>query len=304
MVKCWKCNRKGLFLKLRYDGLCKYCVEDENRSICEKNQKLEQQKKDELKSRELQIKNEKIASFRLEFPLNSTNNAIAFLQHWKYFNQDDQIIRQKRALHQCVPIAINSKDCNGIFVSHLNNKIYNTDFYCCSCPDYVNRKQPCKHMYRLFYEISTSNTNNSIINIDISLLDAFDNTSNDAKDEFFKYCRWYRSGGIDCYCNDGIKELISAGIFQKNPPFSYVRLLGKLTKDELILALAKRNIAGYRPSWSKVKIINWVCETQPKFLEKYFSNYANITPSVPYREWIEGIKKSFDSYEVAYEYWL
>lgn len=309
MAQCWKCGRKGLFLKTRYDGLCKYCVEDENREKNKEQQKLERQieqqnRINKLKQQEYQKHNKKIEQFRLEFPIKEkTDSPVSFLQAWKHidFDCDEQIKRQKRAIHQTVPISINTKLCEGIFASHLCNKLYNTDFLSCSCPDYVERELPCKHMYRLFYEINTFTTNDGITNISYDTLDKFENLN--AKEEFLQYCRWYRPNGTNRYCNDGLKELISIGFLQKNAPTDYTTVLNKLTKDEIILALAKKSITGYKPSWSKVKLVAWICETQPTFLEKKFSDYGLITVSPQYEKWIKGINESFNSYDVAYNYW-
>ena len=81
------------------------------------------------------------------------NSIQSMWSHWETIHTlPDQIKRQNSAADKkLTPIQINSQDCTGIFKG--NNGQYNTSLSSCSCTDFLRRKQPCKHMYRLAHEL-------------------------------------------------------------------------------------------------------------------------------------------------------
>lgn len=65
----------------------------------------------------------------------------------------EQIKRQKRAMtRQCKPLSINFDNKTGVF-SSSSSGTYLVTTTSCTCPDFVRRRKPCKHMYRLLNEL-------------------------------------------------------------------------------------------------------------------------------------------------------
>ena len=68
-------------------------------------------------------------------------------------NHPEQIKRQKSAMDKkCTPTSIDYQNGVGIF-SGSGKTPYTTTVDTCSCRDYLIRKLPCKHIYRLRFEL-------------------------------------------------------------------------------------------------------------------------------------------------------
>lgn len=68
-------------------------------------------------------------------------------------SEPEQIKRQKRAMtRHCKPLSINFDNKTGVFPSSSSgtNSVTTTS---CTCPDFIRRREPCKHMYRLLDEL-------------------------------------------------------------------------------------------------------------------------------------------------------
>lgn len=72
-------------------------------------------------------------------------------------NEPDQIKRQKSGMSsKCTPIEIDYENSTAIFSGSGKNP-YLTTVSSCTCRDYFVRKLPCKHIYRLRYELANHN---------------------------------------------------------------------------------------------------------------------------------------------------
>ena len=68
-------------------------------------------------------------------------------------NSPEQIRRQKRAIGKhCTPLSINFDNKTGVF-SASSSGTYQVTTTSCTCPDFIKRRKPCKHMYRLLDEL-------------------------------------------------------------------------------------------------------------------------------------------------------
>lgn len=80
----------------------------------------------------------------------------------EWANNDIQEERKKRekkaASAECTPISISYDDQSGVFSGTSGR--YNTWLSECECVDYRRRLHPCKHMYRLAYELGFYNLEN------------------------------------------------------------------------------------------------------------------------------------------------
>lgn len=71
-----------------------------------------------------------------------------------FHDSDDQLKRQKSSSEKkLTPISVNPEQGTGIFKGSGKSD-YSTTLSNCTCIDFSRRKLPCKHMYRLAYELS------------------------------------------------------------------------------------------------------------------------------------------------------
>lgn len=90
----------------------------------------------------------------IESPCFNCNELVSGIEWSKWPDEvhftDDQIARQKRACN----LPINSIDISAC-KAMINN--HNTSLVNCKCGDFINRRLPCKHMYRLAFELNLFN---------------------------------------------------------------------------------------------------------------------------------------------------
>jgi len=72
-------------------------------------------------------------------------------------NDPDQLKRQKSALgRKMTPFEVDHEK-SLCYIKGSGKLPYTVTLKLCTCSDYVNRKKPCKHMYRLVYELGLLN---------------------------------------------------------------------------------------------------------------------------------------------------
>lgn len=236
------------------------------------------------------------------FPVETANPSIAAV--WGRYpsglhNMPEKIERQKKALYKTTPILISTDKMIGFFYPSFDSgcsKVYRTSLIDCSCPDYAKHTGPCKHIYRLFYELNHEYSP-GIIDVDPVLEDALLNISESDFYDLVGKIR-YLSGAVSVL-TEANKQLADAGILliKKPSEVQYRELLDSMTKDQIILSLAKKSVTGYYPSWSKFRLITWIIETQPGYLRRQFKNYVCLSPAPLASVWIDGVKRSFSKYQ-------
>lgn len=183
------------------------------------------------------------------------------MKNWNSWEEDihlekKQVSKQKKAVtSECKPIKIDNDTCSGLFSSTNVDMFYNTTLVNCSCMNYARERYPCKHMYRLSYELG-------IVIPPSPLKDGF------KKQEALKLFE-----GVDGKASHLFKEISDKGINQsfliedspeiqelivigfvdlnKNHDDKLSLLLDKLTKNELI---ALCDEIGNRPSKGEKKV--------------------------------------------------
>lgn len=299
MSKCWKCGRRGLFLKTDYSGICINC------------KIAEEARKAELEDQQRRIAQQRaydLALFRdVAFPITSPDSLIQ--QTWNYWdmdvhNSERQIQEQIKALYEAIPILIDTKKISGIFIS-ITTEFYETTLTTCTCSHFKVNSQPCMHMYRLFHDlVMPEKRNNQIVDVNADLIDKFYSLDEKCRKHFVDRIRYWDSDGCDCLLREELSKEVEVGLLKASNVVDYTKFLNQMTKDEIILALAKKGIQGFRPSWSKVKLIAWVLENNQDFLCKYFKNCAHLSVGQDVLAWGEGIKHSRDSWRVVHPHSL
>lgn len=287
MPKCVRCGKHGLFLKLIASGICKDCYENE---LAEKMKILDQLRAErESRAREFKrLERERLSYFRSQiFPITSSNDSVqSTWEHWnlQIHDSNEQLTQQVMSLYEVVPIYIDTIKLVGIFTDILSmNRIYDTSLISCTCDWFKRTSIPCLHMYHLFSILSSGDCKKrNIADIDKEIIAKLASLDNNQRTDFIFRIQHMDSNGQDVFIKPELQAGINAGLIIESHAVNYMPLLTKMTKDEIILALAKKGIQGFRPSWSKVMLISWVLENQQEFLRKHFNNYIHISavPSI------------------------
>lgn len=262
-------------------------------------EKARKEAEEQARIREVERKRrDNISKFRHKFfPIVSPDADIQTVwNHWKsdIHDTDKQLDVQVEALYRTIPILINTKNISGLFID-IPTQIYETTLVSCSCDNFRKYKMPCSHMYRLFYELSNEeNRNSKITDIDSVLLSKFYKLDRTGMEHFVETIKYMDDKGRDKFLNENLCKEIDIGLLIKSEVVDYATILTHITKDELILALAKRGIQGFRPSWSKVRLIAWTVENHQEFLRKQFKQYAHVSASQDVLSWGKGIQQSWD----------
>lgn len=219
-------------------------------------------------------------------------------------NSNEQYARRGRALMETRPLWINTDLLVGLFQPTAVDKnaiIYTTTLEHCDCTDFQRREKPCKHIYRLRYElIQDSPLNPEITNVSDDLLKPITELSQYDQVQIFDTMLNWDSDRILIYMTPALNRAVKAGIFEKDPELSdedYRGLLQPMTKDDMFLALAKNEVSGFKANWKKADLIGWILTEQPDFLRKYFRKYAWIRITERYQDWAHGIRMSELGYE-------
>lgn len=82
---------------------------------------------------------------------------------WKMWDdkihaEDKQKSKQKKAVSsECKPIKLDRENCSAVISGSEKGQFYETDLIECTCISYKRELVPCKHMYRLAYELGLMN---------------------------------------------------------------------------------------------------------------------------------------------------
>ena len=272
--------------------------------------KLEENKlKREEEARQAAIdaqKQEAIRLFHLNtFPVTVSDEKIASIWNDQYpcsmHNETDMIKNQVCALYQTIPLLIDPEHLTALFGNYneyLDNRfeVFRTDLTSCSCPYHYSHKGPCAHTYRLFFELTHKpNLNAAIVDSDGTITAEISKLSDyDLRDFIPTALSLSRQAVYDTF----YKKYLSIGLLTIVPPSDddYRRMLNKMTKDQIILALRKYGASGFYQSWTKFRLVTWIIETQKAFLQKRYTDYGIISVNPILKPWLDGVRLSKKSY--------
>lgn len=76
-----------------------------------------------------------------------------------------QSARQEKALREHMEVKqIDKINCTAIIENMSGTKTYSVGLDSCTCPDFVDRQLPCKHIYKLYYTLYGSDCSSSKVN--------------------------------------------------------------------------------------------------------------------------------------------
>lgn len=146
MGKCWKCNRQSPFLAIGpKSGLCINCLEE----ACEiATATLEKLSKGGQERAQVLDQIDTITATEVAEKTVAEVKDSAFLE-WdvSVHSTTDQLNRIRRSTS--VKIISYDPDTQTATIAGSGKSVYTTSFVKCSCGDFISRRLPCKHMYRL-----------------------------------------------------------------------------------------------------------------------------------------------------------
>lgn len=254
-----------------------------------------------------------VHKYGADFPVTPKNDKVRVL--WKQWSQkihytSDQYWRRKRALEQTIPLCIDLENLTGKFLGS-EGELYDVTLNSCDCIDFSVNHLPCKHIYRLFSDIES----NKPLSLDLGVANAFlikqdENNKQLTKNNYngipVSAIQFLASVSKELVTKQYIKIskvtpdiniLIEYGVLSTSIDRDYAALLNQMTKDEIILALAKKNVNGYKSYWTKANLINWIIENQNSFLEKHFRKSMRLIIQDDKKDYIQKLYENKSSYD-------
>lgn len=176
------------------------------------------------------------------------------------------------------PISIDREHETGVFYGSGKDP-YQTSLASCTCNDFVRRKKPCKHVFRLAMELgiidaayktgrSTGERNEAQLSFADSI-ELVEHLSDAAQNEIKDMLRYTservddRQRPITCRNLDLIPELRTSPLLHENP-YPLVGELSRFTKPDLVILLDAINREDKpRRNAAKDKIVTWIAENVP-----------------------------------------
>lgn len=213
-------------------------------------------------------------------------------------NSYDQLNRQKRSI-RTLPVYINHNARCGFFLSSDMESIYTVFLFSCTCPDYEKRGLPCKHMYRLFYELTVGTIyTTGISGTDSDETAGFLKLSDQNKVSYIKFVRSLIDRGnrpLTTRKFPYIKEALESSLLLQSDLVDYVSLMNNHTKDEIMISLRNSGITDCYPSWTKVRIMDYIVEHHKQYLKKEYKDFVAVMIPPALESWCSGFSSVIDS---------
>ena len=145
MAKCWKCGRGGLLLQVGKSGLCIDCLEAANEAALATIAEL--RKGGEARRHVLDILDVETAKDVAMQAVTDLSNSEFSMWDAAVHVSPDQLSRIRRSAS--VRIISFDQEAKAAVVAGSKGSTYTTTFERCSCGDFIARRLPCKHMYKL-----------------------------------------------------------------------------------------------------------------------------------------------------------
>lgn len=250
---------------------------------------------------------------------SSSSNSVSSASHtdWK-LNTRDKRLRFLRSMDYH-PIKINMGKGTACYISQSDpNKTYNTSLKSCTCPDFVRRHEPCKHMYALAIELGVVDKDTPLFVLPYGIEQSIKDAA--AKNRYFasnlydtlnvalksNECKKIETengvyqvvhisdyevhgNGLTCMCNAGML------IFLKHSDFDFLDFIVKEYSVQDFREAAKYCCPTVKfPKMKKRELIEYICANNPN-IETYIDNdYYHVAIDCRYIENAELIKEYLD----------
>jgi len=227
------------------------------------------------------------------FPITSPDDKIQ--SDWAVLSCDhdsyEQLIRQKRSI-KTLPVYVDHDMRKALFLSSDINSIYSVSLFYCTCPDHEERVLPCKHMYRLFYELAVGTEYAAGVNVtNLDEATGFLELSDEDKISYINTVRTLcgrENRPLTTRKLPHIVKALQTGLLLQSDAVDYASLLGARTKDEIIVSLRDFGITDCYPSWTKVRLIDYVTENHRQYLIEEYKDFTAVTIPPILGPWCKG----------------
>ncbi len=188
----------------------------------------------------------------------------------KFHCSNEQYIRFQRSLSPeniGKVVSVNKKKITMRICSSRNsNNIYTTSLLNCDCEDFKRRNLPCKHMYKLAYELNVIDENWDLSGLSSELKDLLDSLSPTAIRTLIHLMDNYRNTYKFQVSKRTASPLVKSGFLIEDN--SYELLLDKnYNKDELLAFLSSSPSCTVSTKDKKSQIIRYIIDNEPRLLK-------------------------------------
>lgn len=218
---------------------------------------------------------------------------MAILELWEIWdnvhNSEDQKKRQASAQKaECTPLSIDADARKGIFSGSHGS--YVTSLEDCICMDFIRRKLPCKHMYRLAMELGVIKEDavSDISKIKIpppidsitlaeavALLEGLQSEVQMVFRSFLLEHMYHKKDHVGMVKDARVAQLIYAGLLVEVGDAD--AQLYAYKRDELKERLVQNNITGFRKNMSLDSLVSWCIENIPGIIPAICSDAVAVT---------------------------
>ncbi|MCL2110932.1 MAG: hypothetical protein FWH32_01495 [Clostridiales bacterium] len=199
-------------------------------------------------------------------------------EHWDgLHDEEDQTKRLASAKKAgCTPIVIDYENQTGTFSG--SSGVYQTSLLNCPCVDYMRRKKPCKHMYRLAIELGQLNedvaADTSAIQApppkdSFTLAEAVAILESAPKDEQLLLKRvlyeimYHKATSVGVKQQDMPETLLAKGLLEDAAdPVSAIQVF---KRNELNQTLKEKGVEGFNKNMKLADLAKWVHDNVPEY---------------------------------------
>lgn len=192
-------------------------------------------------------------------------------------NSQPQLERQERACNPYYsPLSLSPDRGSAIFLGNYGK--YNTTLLKCDCEDYKRRLLPCKHMYRLAYELDVFMLDDVQTVPDpstlMSLADAQKAIKKLSIDNLEAFLDIIQKDGIIVESRDPRAKLLNSGLVEKSS--NYYALLNYFKRDTLYSLIPADSAIKISKSLKKADLINLIISNYPQVLSETEKFYVHL----------------------------
>lgn len=262
--------------------------EEDRKRRAEAARLIRQKKEDERKKN--------LTKFReTVFPLSCNDFEVEKIwSKWESVNRnfhdtDTALVEQGKAVFGVTVLLVDRDRALGVFQDGYCSSPYESTLSSCSCPYFEVYKTPCRHMYRLFLILSgNEKPDPRISNVSADLLNALYSIGVGERLHYISDLEHSSRYGCNSRTSKELEQETKLGLWVQDEPY-FEPLLNRMTKDKILIALAKSGVKGFSRSWTKVRLVDWVINEHKDFLQFMFYDYVRITPPESALSWRDGI---------------
>lgn len=210
----------------------------------------------------------------------------------------EQLTRQKRSI-RTLPVYVDHNMRRAYFLSSDMTCIYDVRLFDCTCPDHEKRVLPCKHMYRLFYELTVGTDYTIGINApNLNNVTGFLELPDEDKVSYIRtvYALCGKENlSLTTRKLPHIVKALQTGLLLQSDTIDYASLLDTRTKDEILISLRDFGITDCYPSWTKVRLIDFVTKNHRRYLEEEYNDFTAVTIPPTLEPWCKGFCSVIES---------